>query len=145
MGKACSILGAGLLLLSLLALPMRSDAAADAPETSPAVEIRTQSAVVAKERWFRVNLHCVAPEGSVCSGSISVRRADIRPGAGHTLPLAVRHSYNLTAGAARALAIRLKPYAASSLETEGAVNAVLLVFVRYGDSARGNIVLRRNK
>src|SRR5215213_11206470 len=117
MVRAASILGAGLLSLSMHAGTVMADATY-APDTPPTVEIRTSKAFVSNTGWFRVNVYCVAPEGSGCNGSIGLTAVGIRPGFGHTLPLAIRHSYNLTAGSERALAIRLRPYGASQFETK---------------------------
>jgi hypothetical protein len=135
------VLGAG--LVSLILLTSIAEAATYPAEPLPTTEIRSGNALVGKGRWFSLDVYCDAPAGSVCSGSISVMAAGIRPGFAHTVPLAFRHDYQLLAGSERPLALRLSSFAAAGMERSGRLEAVVMVNVRYGYPARRTVLLRR--
>lgn len=140
MGRRAHSIAAVLVPFAALASLAVTNAASFSPDDPSVVEIRTNNALVNTGGWFGIEVYCGAPEGSVCSGSISVARFGIRPGAAYTVPLAIRHSYNLAGESERLLAIRLR--AKSDKEVRGRqLRANATVFVRYGSAARKAITL----
>jgi hypothetical protein len=97
---------------------------------SPTFEILSAKARVGANGWFKIAVRCTSEVGEGCLGTASVRFTRIRPGAGQTVPLAVRHDLAVPANSTRRVAIRLRGFGVTRLREKRLTKVTVTVFNR---------------